>query len=90
MTGGVNGLFDDVDVLVVSQARRRRGVNGVVVDDGASLMVVAEVGAVDSAGFLVIVRLDTGPVLALGNVDDGVRVLVVTLGIELVTRLGVG
>ena len=68
------------------------GVNGVVVDVGASLEAgVSETGAVDGGAdygsFLAVVGLDAGTVLALSNVDD--RVVRAVLAIELDARLGV-
>jgi hypothetical protein len=92
--GQVNGGTGDVDGLLVG-GTRDRGVNGVVVDVAVGLVVVVVMtvaGAVDSradyGSFLVVVGLDTGTILALGNVDDGVGRAV--LVIELDTRLGVG
>lgn len=92
--GRVNGGTGDVDGLLVG-GTRDRGVNGVVVDVAVGLVVVVvmtEAGAVDSradyGSFLVVVGLDTGTILALGNVDDGVLRAVLVV-IELDTRLGV-
>jgi hypothetical protein len=87
----VNGGTGDVDGLFVGGAGDR-DVNCVVVDVAVGLVAVSEAGAVDGradyARFLVVVGLDAGTILALGNVDDRVRA--VLLVIELDARLGVG
>jgi hypothetical protein len=92
----VNGGTGDVNRLLVG-GTRDGGVNGVFVDVAVGLVVVvvvvvSEAGAVDGStdyrSFLVVVGLDAGTILALGNVDD--RVLRAVLVIELDTRLGVG
>jgi hypothetical protein len=89
----VNGSTGDVNGFLVGGARGR-SVNGVFVDVAVGLVVVVviEAGAVDSGAnygsFLVVVGLDTGTILALGNVDD--RVVRAVLVIEVDTRLGVG
>lgn len=91
----VNGGTGDVNGLLVC-GTRDGAVNGVFVDVAVGLVVVVvvvtEAGAVDGradyGSFLVVVGLDTGTILALGNVDDGV--LRAVLVIVLDTRLGVG
>ena len=90
----VNGGTGDVNGLLVGGTRDRT-VNGVFVDVAVGLVVVvvvSEAGAVDGradyGSFLVVVGLDTGTILALGNVDD--RVVGAVLVIELDTSLGVG
>lgn len=90
----VNGGAGDVDGLLVG-GTRDRGVNGVFVDVARGLVVVvavSEAGAVDGradyGSLLVVVGLDAGTILALGNVDN--RVLRAVLVIELDARLGVG
>jgi hypothetical protein len=87
----VNGGTGDVNGLLVGGARDRN-VNGVFVDVAVGLVVVVtEAGAVDGRtdyrSFLVVVGLDAGTILALGNVDD--RVVRAVVVIELDTRLGV-
>jgi hypothetical protein len=95
VTGRVNGLFDDVYLLVEGRARSRGvnggagdvgrlvvdgprggGVDGVLVDVGGSLEAGAVRGGVDGgadyAELVAVVGLDTGTILALGNVDDSV------------------
>jgi hypothetical protein len=111
VTGSVNGLFDNVHLLLVGGARCRGvnggtgdvdrlleagagggGVDGELVNVGGGLEAGAEAGAVDGGTghreLLAVVGLDTGTILALSNVDDGVVRAV--LGIELDARLGVG
>jgi hypothetical protein len=89
----VNGGTGDVNGFLVAGTRDGT-VNGVIVDVAVGLVVVVVVtvaGAVDGStdyrSFLVVVGLNAGTILALGNVDDGV--LRAVLVIVLDTRLGV-
>jgi hypothetical protein len=113
VTGGVYGLFGDLEVRLVKGGARSDGsVDGGLNYAGGLLEVgevagsldgdVVEVGGLGEGGavagdvdsgagvgdFVLVVGLETGTVLALSNVDDGVVRSVVV--IELDTRFGEG
>jgi hypothetical protein len=109
VTGSVNGLFGDLDVLVEGRARSRsvdgrlgyadgllvagdvaRSVDGGVVEVRGLLEGRAVAGGVDGGAgvgdFVTVVGLETGTILALSNVDDGVLRAVVVIVLD--ARLG--
>jgi hypothetical protein len=89
---GVNGGAGDVNGRLVVNGPGAGSVDGELVNVGGGLEAGAVRGGVDGgadyAELVAVVGLDTGTILALGNVNDSVGSAV--LVIELDARLGVG